>query len=166
MENLVEDAGRTGQPDDYVMRSDCVMRSDYALDAEGNGCIADARHHAAAFLDRAAREHRLPVSARTTDLTQLVVSELVTNARKYAPGPVRIALRISARAVDVVVSDTHTAVPAARPADPRRIGQHGLEIVKAVSEELFVEREPGGKRVTARISLSSARATRTGTTTA
>ncbi|WP_133889835.1 ATP-binding protein [Streptomyces sp. BK208] len=142
------------------------MRSAYVLDAEGDGCIGDARHHAVTFLDRAAREHRLPVSARTRDLTQLVVSELVTNARKYAPGPVRIALRISSRAVDVVVSDTHTAVPAARSADPRRIGQHGLEIVKAVSEELLVEREPGGKRITARISLDSARATGTSTTPA
>ncbi|MEU9522787.1 ATP-binding protein [Streptomyces sp. NPDC048224] len=141
-----EHGGCTGHPDDYVLRSGRTLNAD-------GGRIADARHHTAAFLDQAAQEHGLPVPAQTRDLTLLVVSELVTNARKYAPGPVRIELRISARTVEVAVSDTHTAVPAARPADPRRIGQHGLEIVKAVTEEFTVEQEPGGKRITARIPL-------------
>lgn len=39
------------------------------------------------FLTRVQAEYGLPVSARAMDLTQLVVSEPVTNARKYAPGP-------------------------------------------------------------------------------
>ena len=129
------------------------MRAGYALDG-GDGCIADARHHAVAFLDRARADHRLPVSARTRDLAQLVVSELVTNALKYAPGPVLMELRITAHAVDVVVWDSDPTVPAARPADPDRIGQHGLEIVKAVTAELFVEQEPVGKRITARLLLA------------
>jgi hypothetical protein len=45
-------------------------------------------------------------------------------------------------------------VPEARPADPGRIGQHGLEIVKVATEELLIEQEPVGKRITARIALS------------
>jgi anti-sigma regulatory factor (Ser/Thr protein kinase) len=94
------------------------------------------------------------VPARARDLTQLVVSELVTNARKHAPGLVLLELRINARAVDVVVWDSDPTVPAARAADPDRIGQHGLEIVKAVTEDLFTEREAVGKRITARIALS------------
>ncbi|MEU3294461.1 hypothetical protein ABZ722_19130 [Streptomyces longwoodensis] len=49
--------------------------------------------------------------------------------------------------------DSGQSVPAARVADPGRIGQHGLEIVKAVTENLFVEQEPAGKRITARIAL-------------
>ncbi|MGQ4365206.1 ATP-binding protein [Streptomyces sp. SAS_272] len=129
------------------------MRAGYALTGDG-GCIADARHHAAAFLDQAHAAHHLSVTARARDLTQLVVSELVTNARKYAPGPVLMELRVSARAVDVVVWDSDPTVPGARSADPGRVGQHGLEIVKAVSEELFMEQEPVGKRITARIALS------------
>jgi hypothetical protein len=44
----------------------------------------------------------------------------------------------------------------ARAADPDRVGQHGLEIVKAVAEDLFTERKPVGKRITARIALSDA----------
>jgi anti-sigma regulatory factor (Ser/Thr protein kinase) len=130
-----------------------VIRVGYALGGDGR-CIAEARHHAAAFLDQAASDHQLTLSARTRDLTQLVVSELVTNARKYAPGPVLMELRLTARAMDVVVWDSEPAVPAARTADPGGIGQHGLEIVKAVTEKLLMEQEPVGKRITARIALS------------
>jgi anti-sigma regulatory factor (Ser/Thr protein kinase) len=129
------------------------MRAGYALSGCG-GCIAEARHHVVAFLERARASHHLTVPARARDLVQLVVSELVTNARKYAPGPVLLELGINARAVDIVVWDSDPTVPAARAADPGRIGQHGLEIVKAVAEALFAEQEPVGKRITARIALS------------
>ncbi|MEU1569572.1 ATP-binding protein, partial [Streptomyces mirabilis] len=101
--------GCTG-PDEYL------MRAGYALEGD-DGCIAEARHHAVAFLDQAHADH-LRVSARARDLTQLVVSELVTNARKYAPGPVLMELRINARAVEVVVWDSEPTVPTARAADP------------------------------------------------
>ncbi|MFF8874483.1 ATP-binding protein [Streptomyces massasporeus] len=129
------------------------MRVGYALDGD-DSCIADARRHAAAFLDRAGAEQHLPVSARARDLTALVVSELVTNTRKYAPGPVLLELRITARVVEVAVWDSDPTMPAARSADPNRIGQHGLEIVKAVAEDFTVEREAAGKRITARIPLA------------
>ncbi|MER5736875.1 ATP-binding protein [Streptomyces sp. NPDC002262] len=132
-----------------------LMRAGHVLDG-GGSCVAEARRHASAFLDRARTEHRLPVSPRARDLTVLVVSELVTNACKYAPGPVLMELRIRDDSVDIVVRDGNPAVPAARAADPRRIGQHGLEIVEAVSEELLIEQEPLGKRVTARLALSGA----------
>ncbi|GGJ27897.1 ATP-binding protein [Streptomyces lacrimifluminis] len=141
----VDDDGCTS-PDRHL------MRAGYALDGE-DGCIADARHHAAAFLDQAHAVHHLPVSDRARELTRLVVSELVTNALKYAPGPVLMELRIDAHAVDVVVWDSDPTVPAARASDPDRVGQHGLEIVKAVTEALFTEQEPVGKRITARIAL-------------
>ncbi|BDM74481.1 ATP-binding protein (plasmid) [Streptomyces nigrescens] len=129
------------------------MRAGYALEGD-DGCIADARHYALDFLDQAHANHQLAVSARARDLLQLVVSELVTNARKYAPGPVLMELRVNAVAVDVVVWDSDPTVPAARATDPGRIGQHGLEIVKAVTEALFIEQEPVGKRITARIALT------------
>ncbi|MGC0211888.1 ATP-binding protein [Streptomyces levis] len=129
-----------------------MMRAGYPLNADDGG-IAQARHHAGAFLHQAHTEHHLPVSDRVRDLTELVVSELVTNVRTYAPGPARMELRLTAHAVEVVVWDSEPTVPAARPADPTRIGQHGLEIVKAVTEELLIEQEPLGKRITARIAL-------------
>ncbi|WP_413755192.1 ATP-binding protein [Streptomyces sp. MMBL 11-3] len=128
------------------------IRTGYALDGAA-GCIAQARHHVLAFLDRAAGEHLLAVSARVRDLTQLVVSELVTNALKYAPGPALMELDITTQRVEVIVWDSASVMPVARPADSGRIGQHGLEIVKAVSEYVAVRQEPVGKRVTAHIAL-------------
>ncbi|MFC8194395.1 ATP-binding protein [Streptomyces sp. NPDC060006] len=123
-----------------------------ALDGDGP-VIAQARHRAADFLARVQSEHGLPVSARAMDLTQLVVSELVTNARKYAPGPVLMGLRICGALVEVVVWDSDPVLPVARAADAGRVGQHGLEIVMAVAQGFEVQREPVGKRITARIAL-------------
>ncbi|MFF9765431.1 ATP-binding protein [Streptomyces sp. NPDC014636] len=123
------------------------------LDGQGP-CIAEARHHAAGFLARVQREYGLPVSARAMDLTRLVVSELVTNARKYAPGPVLMELRVVGGLVEVAVWDSDPELPVARAADPGRVGQHGLEIVMAVVQGFEVRREPVGKRITARIALA------------
>ncbi|GHA09483.1 ATP-binding protein [Streptomyces tauricus] len=130
-----------------------MMQTGYAIGGD-DGCIADARHHAAAFLERARTEHHSAVTARVMDLTQLVVSELVTNACKYAPGPVLMELRVTLETVDVVVWDSDPTVPEAHAADAGRVGQHGLEIVKAVAKDLEIHQEPVGKRITARIALS------------
>jgi anti-sigma regulatory factor (Ser/Thr protein kinase) len=123
-----------------------------ALDGAGH-VIAEARHRAVDFLTRVQAEHGLRVSAHATDLTQLVVSELVTNARKYAPGPVLMELRVIGAVVEVVVWDSDSVLPVARAADADRVGQHGLEIVMAVVQGFEAQREPVGKRITARIAL-------------
>ena len=44
-------------------------------------------------------------------------------------------------------------LPVAQAFDAGRIGQHGLEIVLAVSQSFAVQRTPVGKRITVRISL-------------
>ncbi|MDC2961488.1 ATP-binding protein [Streptomyces gilvifuscus] len=123
-----------------------------ALDGDG-ACIARARHTAADFLARVQSERGMEVSARASDLTQLVVSELVTNACKYAPGPILLHLRVTGAVVEVVVWDSEPGLPLARGADPDRVGQHGLEIVTALAQSVDAEREPAGKRITARITL-------------
>ncbi|MEY9490676.1 anti-sigma regulatory factor (Ser/Thr protein kinase) [Streptomyces calvus] len=128
------------------------LRASYALDGDG-AWIAQARHLAAAFLANVRSEDGLPVSTRAMEITQLVVSELVTNARKYAPGPVGLDLRVADGTVEVVVRDGNPQAPVARSADPGRVGQHGLEIVMAVAQALDVRQEPAGKSITARISL-------------
>ncbi|MFD5515644.1 ATP-binding protein [Streptomyces sp. NPDC127066] len=119
----------------------------------GNSCIASARHLAADFLTHAQADQNVVVSPRVMDLTQLVVSELVTNARKYAPGPILMELRIEEAAVEVTVRDSGRAQPIVFDVDPLRIGQHGLEIVRAVTRKFQVQAEPSGKRVTAHIAL-------------
>jgi anti-sigma regulatory factor (Ser/Thr protein kinase) len=124
-----------------------------ALDGDGAD-IARARQLAAGFLTRVQAEHGLPVSRRALDLTRLVVSELVTNALKYAPGPMLLDLRILGDLVEVVVWDSDPVLPVARAADAGRVGQHGLEIVMAVAQGFEVQREPVGKRVTVRLALA------------
>ncbi|MET9506345.1 ATP-binding protein [Streptomyces sp. NPDC006259] len=123
-----------------------------ALDGE-TGCIAGARELTGEFLASVQRDHGVPVSARTMDLSQLVVSELVTNALRHAPGPVLLHLRIVGAAVEIAVWDSAPALPTPRAADPTRVGQHGLEIVMAVAQEVDVVREPVGKRIVARLGL-------------
>ncbi len=98
-------------------------------------------------------EYGLPVSQRALEVTQLVVSELVTNARRHDPGPALLDLRIAGDTVEVVVWDSDPALPVARAADVGRVGQHGLEIVMALAQGFEVQREPAGKRITARIAL-------------
>ncbi|MFD7610691.1 ATP-binding protein [Streptomyces sp. NPDC059828] len=129
-----------------------LRRAGYAFGG-GNGCIAEARDHVGDFLTRARAEQGLNVPPRTTELAQLVVSELVTNACKYAPGPVLMELEITTTEIEVVVWDSDPNVPAARTFDPDRIGQHGLEIVKAITHTLEIQRQAVGKRVAARITL-------------
>ncbi|MFD5270511.1 ATP-binding protein [Streptomyces sp. NPDC058335] len=138
--------------EDSAVPDEQAIQTTVALEGDGT-CIARARHVAAGFLTRVQAEYGLPVSQRAMDLTQLVVSELVTNARKYAPGPVLMDLRIVGDAVEVVVWDCDPVLPVARAADAGRVGQHGLEIVMAVAQSFEAQREPVGKRITARIAL-------------
>jgi anti-sigma regulatory factor (Ser/Thr protein kinase) len=122
--------------------------------AGGDGCIAQARRHAADFLTRLRDKHGLDISGHPVGMTQLVVSELVTNALKYAPGPVLMELRVTGAQVEISVRDSSPAMPGVQPTDPDRVGRHGLEIVRAVTQALDIRREPGGKRITARIALN------------
>ncbi|MEU1189139.1 ATP-binding protein [Streptomyces sp. NPDC005859] len=124
-----------------------------ALDGR-EGCIARARRLTGDFLSRVRSREGLAVSARAMDLSQLVVSELVTNALRYAPGPVLLQLRIAGAAVEIIVWDSDPVLPVPRAPDPTRVGQHGLEIVRAVADEFHVAQETVGKRILARLALS------------
>jgi anti-sigma regulatory factor (Ser/Thr protein kinase) len=138
--------------EDGTAPDESAIQTTAALDG-GGADIARARSLAAGFLARVQAEHGLPVSQRAMDLAQLVVSELVTNALKYAPGPVLLDLRISSGMVEIVVWDSDPVLPVARAVDAGRVGQHGLEIVMAVVQSFEVQREPVGKRITARLAL-------------
>lgn len=121
---------------------------------EGSEEIAEARALARSFLADVQAVHGLPVSARAMGMVQLVVSELVTNARKYAPGPCLLTLEVSDGAVEVTVWDSEPVLPIAKAADPDRVGQHGFEIVMAVCRSIEVHREPVGKRIKAVVVLA------------
>lgn len=132
---------------------DAHLHASAAFDGHGS-CIADARHLAAGFLTRLRTEHGIAVSQRALELTQLVVSELVTNAYKYADGPLLLDLSIAGELVEIHVWDSDPVLPVARAAEAGRVGQHGLEIVMAVAQGFEARREPVGKRITARIALT------------
>ncbi|WP_030222867.1 ATP-binding protein [Streptomyces bikiniensis] len=134
-------------PDEQVMRSTTALHGD-------DSDISRARRLAGGFLTRARTEYGLLVSQRAIDLAQLVVSELVTNARKYAPGPAALDLRIVGGMVEIGVWDCDPVLPVARAADAGRVGQHGLEIVVAVAHSFEARREPVGKRITVLLTLA------------
>ncbi|MFJ8542752.1 ATP-binding protein [Streptomyces sp. NPDC093586] len=115
--------------------------------------VADARSSALRFLDEAQNGGGPTLTAQVVEAAQLVVSELVTNAVKYGSGPIGLSLVLAEDTLSVTVRDGETTLPRRRSADPRRVGQHGLEIVAALSQDVVVQQEAAGKRVTARIPL-------------
>ncbi|MFG2639272.1 ATP-binding protein [Streptomyces sp. NPDC048362] len=125
-----------------------------ALAFAGSEPVAEARHAARAFLTEVQAVHGIPVSDRVMGMVQLVVSELVTNAHKYAPGPCLLDLEIIDGAVEISVWDTDPTLPVAQAADPGRVGQHGLEIVIGVCRSFEMRREPVGKRIKAAVVLA------------
>ena len=121
--------------------------------ASDGGVIAAARAFTADFLAAAPSVRREPVAGERVELAQLVVSELVTNAVRHTVGPCRLLLELRPDTLEISVFDRAAAAPVPRGHDPRRIGQHGVEIVVAVCDSLSVEPDPEGKRVRARLSL-------------
>ncbi|MEV6841560.1 ATP-binding protein [Streptomyces sp. NPDC051133] len=121
----------------------------------GSGDIAAARDLAVDFLTHAQDAHGIPVSGQATDMVKLVVSELVTNARKHAPGPCLLILEISDNTVRVAVWDSNPTLPTIPAPDPRRVGQHGLEIVTTICQSFEAHRKPVGKSITVAIGLAS-----------
>ncbi|WP_327302803.1 ATP-binding protein [Streptomyces sp. NBC_01298] len=125
-----------------------------AMALDGSEPIAGARRAARGFMADVQAVHGLPVSDRAMGMVELVVSELVTNAYKYAPGPCLLELEVGAGVVEISVWDTAAQLPAVSSADPGRVGQHGLEIAMAVCRSFEVRREPVGKRVKVTIGLA------------
>ncbi|MFJ6696531.1 ATP-binding protein [Streptomyces sp. NPDC091272] len=122
------------------------------------GTIGEARDFAADFLLRAEALHGVPVSSRTAGTVKLVVSELVTNAAKYAPGPCLLDLSVNrstphGNSLQITVWDTDDSLPQPGTPDPERIGGHGLELVLALCSKYDIQRLAGGKRVRVHVSL-------------
>ncbi|NEC07319.1 ATP-binding protein [Streptomyces sp. SID7909] len=78
----------------------------------------------------------------------LIVSELVTNAVRYTPGPCALTLTTTAHGLDVAVTDTSCTEPAPRTPDlAGGTGGLGLHIVDDLGARVFTEPVPGGKCV-------------------
>ncbi|MGW7431598.1 ATP-binding protein [Streptomyces sp. NPDC054861] len=137
-----------------VCRPSLSASVEYESADAGDGMIASARDFTADFLTAAPAGGGGTVTRERVDLARLVVSELVTNAVRHAPGPCRVLLELFEDALEISVFDQADVSPVPRAPDPRRIGQHGVEIVVAVCESVSVEPQPTGKRVRARLSLA------------
>ncbi|MFD6821073.1 ATP-binding protein [Streptomyces sp. NPDC060085] len=138
------DGGRSG--------SALPLETSFPLEGDDSR-IAQARHVATAFLEKARDHAGVPVAQATVEIVQLIVSELVTNVRKYAPGPALLTLRIQETLLTIELWDSSPVVPAAKAPNPERVGQHGMEIVAALAQSLTVEPTSGGKRITAHVAL-------------
>ncbi|MFG3590788.1 ATP-binding protein [Streptomyces sp. NPDC047990] len=147
MDNSSASAGSTAK---------LTLKASLVLDADGPR-VAHVRHLVATFLTTVAAGG-IAVAADTVQIVQLIVSELVTNARKHAPGPARLHLRVAGPVLRVEIHDTNPVAPTAKAPDPTRVGQHGLEIVTAPARTVTVEQTPDGKRITAHIVLHPATA--------
>jgi DNA-binding NarL/FixJ family response regulator len=85
--------------------------------------------------------------ASVLDTVNLLVSELVTNAVIHARSEADVAVRLTADAVRVEVSDQASGAPARRVADDEATSGRGFEIVEALASAWGVEPGPTGKTV-------------------
>ncbi|MEV5957900.1 ATP-binding protein [Streptomyces sp. NPDC051987] len=120
--------------------------------------ITDARAAVRALLARFGHQQ----DARPSQDAQLVVSELVTNAVRHAPGPVGLALELSPDAglLRIAVSDSSPRPPEPREADPGRVGGHGLRLVVRLCGRLHTVARESGKEVVVHLRLRGEEAPR------
>ncbi|CAM5265343.1 hypothetical protein SGRIM128S_01471 [Streptomyces griseomycini] len=115
--------------------------------------IQPAPRPVALFLEQLRTEWCATIDERVDGAVLLVVSELVTNADRHSNGPYILELEGTAASLTVAVYDSSATLPRVFPRDPRRVGRHGLEIVRALARDVSVERVPVGKCVRAVLSL-------------
>ncbi|MFD9934298.1 ATP-binding protein [Streptomyces massasporeus] len=116
---------------------------------DGAACAVEARRALHAFLAYVPCTGRPPVPAPLAIDAELVVSELVTNAIRHAPGPCGMILRLSGDELAITVWDTSAEQPVLRERDGQRFGGHGMHVVHTVSTEVAVTPLGHGKQITA-----------------
>jgi anti-sigma regulatory factor (Ser/Thr protein kinase) len=149
MENSLKHQARDIQTADHRPRSGLTRTWDPTVPD-----IAEARRAVIDLLERLDR----PPCGRSVEDACLVVSELVTNAVRHAPGPCTLELDVSpdGRSLRVTVRDTSRRLPRPQPRDPARIGGHGLHLVRSLSLRLEATPRATGKDVTATVPLEPA----------
>ncbi|MEU9292241.1 ATP-binding protein [Streptomyces sp. NPDC048266] len=126
--------------------------------------MAVSRHHDLKGPGAAARArqevHRLagdalvaghPLRQATENDAVLVVSELVTNAIRYADGECTLDLALEGDGIGIDVHDGNPDPPRPRAHDPAREGGFGWGIVARLVDDLTVHRDAHGKTVHAHV---------------
>ncbi|WP_329039715.1 ATP-binding protein [Streptomyces sp. NBC_00178] len=103
-----------------------------------------ARRAAAGFLQRSWPS----LDRDRCDDFLLIVSELVTNAVRHAPGPSTLTLTTAPGTLDIAVTDRSRTLPAPRPPDlSDGTGGMGLHIAEDLGGRIFTEALTEGKCV-------------------
>ncbi|WP_436771503.1 ATP-binding protein [Yinghuangia sp. YIM S09857] len=118
------------------------------------GSVGVARHATAEFLASAREGQRLDTSDAAVSDVLLVVTELVSNACRHAPGPCRLTVALTHDAADVAVLDSGHGHLRIEGRDAARPG-YGLLIVARLADGVRVLPSPGGKVVRASVPLPS-----------
>ncbi|MGW0611444.1 ATP-binding protein [Streptomyces sp. NPDC002788] len=122
--------------------------------AEGAARAVEARRALRAFLAHVPHTGCTPVPGPLLLDAELVVSELVTNAVRHAPGPCGMTLRFSDDELVVTVWDCSVEAPVVRERDGRRFGGHGMRVVHSVSSAVTVTVKETGKQIIACMGLT------------
>ncbi|MFE0510749.1 ATP-binding protein [Streptomyces sp. NPDC058964] len=127
------------------------LRYGAAWDSEGTS-IAHTRHAVRTLLVQAGH----PSDHRPSRDAQIVVSELVTNALRHAPGPGQLLLELIPESglLRITVRDRSPRQPRLLVPDPRRIGGHGLHLITRLCERFHTVPLGDGKLVIAELGLS------------
>ena len=82
----------------------------------------------------------------TTELAELLTSELVTNAIRHGSGHVTVALTWRDGVLAISVSDDDAAMPVVQPEEPLALGGRGVRMVQRLAQDWGVsprENRPG-----------------------
>ncbi|MET7683398.1 ATP-binding protein [Streptomyces sp. NPDC005423] len=115
------------------------------------GSTADARTAVRTLLALAGHDP----GQRPSQDAQIVVSELVTNALRHAPGPGSLALEVTpdAALLRITVRDASPRPPELREPDARRVGGHGMQLVSRLCDQLHTIALATGKQIVASLRL-------------
>jgi anti-sigma regulatory factor (Ser/Thr protein kinase) len=122
--------------------------ADWAMDGLADS-IGNAREHARAFLSAAAQV----IPAWTMETVLPAVSELVTNAVRYAPGPYTLEISIGDHSVRVAVTDTSPVMPVARAPQLDGTGGLGPHMLEAIAGHVDTVAHQGGKTVSVDVAV-------------
>jgi anti-sigma regulatory factor (Ser/Thr protein kinase) len=80
----------------------------------------------------------------------LVVSELVSNAVRHAPGPCTLSLTQDQKQVTIAVSDSFASLPVPRSADlTSGTGGFGWHLLRSLARHVRITARPDGKTIMA-----------------
>jgi anti-sigma regulatory factor (Ser/Thr protein kinase) len=87
------------------------------------------------------------VPADTSEVAELLVSELVTNAQEHAGGPAVVDVEVDDRSLRVAVADEDPTLPAPRAMQPDAERGRGLMLVAALASSWGATPAARGKSV-------------------